>query len=167
MNMYQVHLLPRNPRCYSEARERVQKQFNIRPGFLLRDVPGVAGREANFQAVGDTGEFYQDSCQPELNTALLYLIFSAVKSCGLMKRLVKIFYLFSSFRYLRKIQPRNQLTRVNNDWSLFEVIWCRINVKNRFSVLHMRHCNWYSDLWGILLKLVGYTTKTSRWHQIA
>jgi len=70
--MYQVHLLPRNP-VLPGARKRVQKQFNIRPGFLLRDVPGVSGREANFQAVGNTGEFYQDSYQPQLNAALPYI----------------------------------------------------------------------------------------------
>lgn len=52
MNMYQVHLLPRNPRCYGR-RERVQRQFNIRPRDLpsSQRAPGVAGtREANFQS---------------------------------------------------------------------------------------------------------------------
>lgn len=57
MNMYQVHLLPRNPSVTQGSGKGAETIQYQRPGFLLRDVTGVAGREANFQAVGDIGKF--------------------------------------------------------------------------------------------------------------
>lgn len=45
-----------------------------------------AGCEANFQTVGDIGEFYQDSHQTQLNAAPPLYIFSALRLRGLVKR---------------------------------------------------------------------------------
>lgn len=69
-------------RSTGKGAETIQYQ---RRALLLRNVPGVRWREANFQAVGDTSEFYQDSCQPRLNTPLPRIfiardIFSSVKA---------------------------------------------------------------------------------------
>lgn len=68
----------------------MQKQFNIRPGFLLRDAPGVTGREVNFQAVRDTEEFYQDSC----------VIMSAVVCCSSIPYIYSVVKLFSTVKRL-------------------------------------------------------------------